>query len=79
MICANILAAGVAIDLSAARHAYFLEMDWVPGNNVQAVNRLASMDKLDKVTVDVVTWPGSTDDRVQKVLLRRVQELAKLY
>ena len=79
VICANILAAGVAIDLSAARHAYFLEMDWVPGNNVQAVNRLASMDKLDKVTVDVVTWPGSTDDRVQKVLLRRVQELAKLY
>lgn len=79
VICANILAAGTAIDLSAARHAYALELDWVPGNNVQAVNRLVNMEKQDKVTVDVVTWPGSTDDRVQKVLLRRVEELSKLY
>ena len=79
VVCANILAAGTAIDLSAARHAYVLEIDWVPGNNLQAVNRLVSMEKSDKVTVDVVTWPGSTDDRVQKVLLRRVEELSKLY
>jgi hypothetical protein len=37
------------------------------------------MDKLDKVTIDVATLPRSADDRVQKVLLRRVRELAKLY
>jgi SNF2 family DNA or RNA helicase len=79
VICAQILAAGTAIDLSAARHGYFLEMDWVPGNNVQAANRLVNMDKLDKVTIDVATLPRSADDRVQKVLLRRVRELAKLY
>jgi hypothetical protein len=78
VVCANILAAGTAIDLSAARHAYALELDWVPGNNLQAVNRLVSMDKQDKVTVDVVTWPGSTDDRVQRVLMRRVRELNQL-
>lgn len=79
VICANILAAGTAIDLSAARHAYFLELDWVPANNVQAANRLINMDKQDKVTVDVVTSPGTTDDRVQNVLLRRVRELSQLY
>ena len=79
VVVGNILACGTAIDLSAARHAYLLEMDWVPGNNVQAVNRLVSMEKPDKVTVDVVTWPGSTDDRVQRVLLRRVKELSLLY
>jgi SNF2 family DNA or RNA helicase len=79
VICANILAAGVAIDLSAARHAYMLELDWLPGNNVQACNRLVNMDKLDKVTVDVVTAPGTVDDRVQRVLMRRVKELSKLY
>lgn len=78
-VCANILAAGTAIDLSAARHAYALELDWVPGNNSQAVNRLISMDKNDPVTVDVCTWPGSADDRVQKALLQRVRELSKLY
>lgn len=79
VVCANILAAGTAIDLSTARHAYALELDWVSGNNVQAINRLVSMDKDDPVTVDVVTWPGSTDDRVQKVLLRRVKELSTLF
>jgi hypothetical protein len=31
------------------------------------------------VTVDVTTWPGSTDDRVQQVLMRRVRELSQLY
>ncbi len=79
VICGNILACGTAIDLSAARHAYLLEMDWVPGNNVQAVNRLVSLDKLDKVTVDCCTMPGTVDDRVQRVLIRRVKELSQLY
>jgi SNF2 family DNA or RNA helicase len=79
VLLAQIMAAGTARDFSAARHAYFLEMDWVPGNNVQAANRLVNMDKLDKVTIDVATLPRSSDDRVQKVLLRRVRELAKLY
>jgi SWI/SNF-related matrix-associated actin-dependent regulator 1 of chromatin subfamily A len=78
VVAANILAAGTAIDLSSARHAYMLELDWVPGNNLQAVNRMVSMDRMDKVTVDVVTWPGSVDDRVQRVLMRRVRELNQL-
>lgn len=79
VVCANILAAGVAIDLSAASHGYMLEMDWVPANNVQAVHRLISMEKGEKVTIDVVTWPGSCDDWLQRVLLTRVEQLAKLY
>ena len=79
VIAGNIMTCGTAIDLSSARHAYFLELDWVSGNNVQAANRMISMDKLDGVTIDVVTWPGSTDDRVQSVLMRRVRELSQLY
>jgi len=79
IVVANILAAGTAIDLSVASQAYFLEMDWVPANNLQAANRLVSMDKQEAITVDVVTWPGSTDDRVQSVLMRRVRELSQLY
>ena len=78
VVAANILAAGTAIDLSAARHAYFLELDWVSGNNLQAANRLVSMDMKDKVTIDVATWPGSHDDRIQRVLMKRVSELNQL-
>lgn len=78
VIAANILAAGTAIDLSSASHAYMIEMDWVPGNNMQAVNRLVSMEKVEPVTVDVVTSPGTVDDRVQRVLVRRVNEINQL-
>jgi SNF2 family DNA or RNA helicase len=79
VICANILTAGTAIDLSAADHGYFLELDWVPGNNTQAANRLVSMGKDEPVTFDVVTWPGSVDDAVQRILLTRTRQLSKLY
>lgn len=78
VICANILAAGTAIDLSPASHGYFLELDWVPGNNAQAANRLIRIGKDEKVSFDVVTMSGTVDDSIQKVLLRRVSELARL-
>lgn len=79
VVVANILAAGTAIDLSAASHGYFLELDWLPANNVQAANRLVSMQKDEPVTFDVCTMPGTVDDRVQRVLVRRVNELNQLY
>ena len=79
VVVANILAAGTAIDLSSASHGYFLELDWVSGNNEQAANRLVSMEKKEPVTFDVVTWAGSTDDRVQRVLLTRASQLRRLY
>lgn len=78
VVVAQLIAAGTAIDLSAARHAYFLELDWLPSTNAQAANRLVNMDKLDKVTVDICTWPGSKDDAVQRVLARRVKEISQL-
>ena len=78
VVGANILAAGTATDMSAARHGYFLELCWVPGVNVQAANRLVSMEKDDPVTFDVCTWPGSTDDRVQQVLVKRMAQLKEM-
>ena len=79
VVVANIIAAGTAIDLSSASHGYMLEMDWVPGNNTQAVDRLVSMDKDEPVTIDVVTWKGSVDEWVQRTVLTRTQQIAKLY
>ncbi len=78
VIVANILAAGTAIDLSAASHGYFLELDWVPGNNMQAANRLVSLQKMEPITFDVVTCPGTIDDRVQRVLVKRVSEINQI-
>jgi SNF2 family DNA or RNA helicase len=78
VVVANIIAAGTAIDLSAASHGYFLELSWVPGDNVQAAHRLVSLDKAAPVTYDVVSWSGSFDDRIQSTLARRVRELSQL-
>lgn len=78
VVLANIVAAGTAIDLSAASHGYFLELSWTPGDNVQAAHRLVSVDKHTPVTYDVVSWSGSFDDRIQGSLARRVRELSQL-
>jgi len=78
-VLANIITAGTSIDLSTARHAYFIELSWSPADNTQAANRLINMTMKDKVTVDVATCPGTVDDRVQQRLLTLVRQLAKLY
>lgn len=79
VVVGQIRACGTAIDLSAASHGYFLELDWLPGNNLQAANRLVAIGKNEKVTMDIATMPGSVDDRLQKILLQRARELSKLF
>lgn len=71
VLCAQIIAAGTAIDLSAASQGYFLELDWVPGNNEQAASRLVNLNTGFPVIIDVVNWPGTADDAVQRTLLRK--------
>jgi hypothetical protein len=73
VIGAQILAAGTAVDMSAASHGYFLELDFVPGNNEQAASRLISLQKDEPVTMDICTWPGTVDDGVQRTIIRKVK------
>lgn len=75
VVVAQIIAAGVAIDLSAASHGHFLELDWVGANNLQAANRLISLMKSEPVTFDVCSLPGSIDERVQRVLIRKMNDI----
>ena len=72
LVC-QMIAAGTAIDLSAAQHGYMLELDWVPANNSQAAHRLVNVQTQDPVTFDVLTMPGTMDDAVQRTLLRKVR------
>lgn len=70
----QLIASGTAIDLSAAQHGYFLELSYVPGDNTQAAHRLVNVATGLPVTFDVLTWPGTKDDQVQKILLRKVRD-----
>jgi SWI/SNF-related matrix-associated actin-dependent regulator 1 of chromatin subfamily A len=72
VVLVQIMTAGTAIDLSAAQHGYFLELDWSPGNNEQAASRLVNLQTQLPVTMDIVNWPGTHDDHVQRTLLRKV-------
>lgn len=69
----QIMTAGTAIDLSAAQHGYFLELSYAPGDNEQAASRLVNLQTQLPVTMDVVNWPGTKDDAVQRTLMRKVQ------
>jgi multidrug efflux pump subunit AcrA (membrane-fusion protein) len=79
VVVANIVTAGTAIDLSAAEHGYFLELDWVPSNNAQASNRIVSLMKNRKVSFDIATIPGSVDELIQRALRKKTQELRQLF
>ena len=73
LVC-QMIAAGTAIDLSAAQHCYMLELDWNPANNSQAAHRLVNMQTQDPVTCDVLTMPGTVCDAVQRTVLRKVRD-----
>lgn len=76
---AQILAAGTAIDLSAANDAIFVEYDWVPGNNAQAAMRLQNFNKKQPVTARFLGLRCSLDTRISAVYRRKTAELAKLF
>jgi len=71
VVLAQILAAGTAIDLSAALHCYFLELSWSPADNSQAASRLVNLQTRAPVTADIVSWHGTVDDAVQRTLMRK--------
>lgn len=79
VLVAQLIAAGTAIDLSAADHGYFLELDWVPANNAQAAARLVAIGKITPVSYDVATLEGSIDESIQRVLTRKTRELVQLF
>lgn len=79
VVVANIITAGTAIDLSAADHGYFIELDWTPANNAQAANRVVSMMKNRPTSFDIATVAGSIDEQIQRTLRRKTAELRMLF
>lgn len=75
----QIQAAGTGIDLSVADTLVFVESDWVPGNNAQAAARIESAAKTSLVQIWAATLPGSLDETIQKINLRKVMDSFKLF
>jgi SNF2 family DNA or RNA helicase len=78
VMLASIIAAGVVLDFTEAHQGIMLEMDWVPGNNSQAMQRMHRHGQNYPVTVRVAN--GSTiDELINDVVARKTKELAQVF
>jgi len=65
---ANIIAGGVGLNLTAATHVVFNDLDWVPANHWQAEDRAYRIGQTRTVNVAYLVGSGTVDDFVQTVL-----------
>jgi SNF2 family DNA or RNA helicase len=76
----NIAAAGTGVDglQNVCDEAIFVEQDWVPSSNAQAIMRLCRIGQRNPVRARVYSLYGSVDERVQDVLTDKMRELARI-
>jgi hypothetical protein len=65
---ANILAGGVGLNLTAARHVIFNDLDWVPANHWQAEDRAYRIGQTETVSVHYLVARDTIDEFVHAVL-----------
>ena len=78
VMLASIIAAGVVLDFTEAHQGVMLELDWVPGNNAQAMQRMHRHGQEHPVTVRVAIG-SEIDELVSDVVLRKTRELTAIF
>lgn len=79
VVIGQIVAAGEAIDLSAADTLIFAEASWSAGDNDQAWRRIVNVNKRSALLVLFATLADSIDEDVQRAHERKLQDAAKVY
>jgi len=74
----QIVAAGVGLTLTAARTVVFAELDWVPGNVIQAEDRLHRIGQKDTVRVFHIVAEGSIDARIVRAIVDKQQLIEEI-
>jgi superfamily II DNA or RNA helicase len=77
-VVVNIKSGGVAIDLAAARHAVFGEVDWVAANMSQAEARIRGPRQRHRVAYTYVLCSDSVDEFVWRTMLGRDRDMRRL-
>ncbi len=75
----QIQAAGTAIDLSCAHQGIMTALDWTPGNNAQAMQRMHRVGQDKSVTIRTLVIKDSVDELISQTLSRKIQDLANLF
>lgn len=77
VILGNLLSMGVGVDglQNVCSHGLIAEPDWVPGNNIQAFDRLDRGGQREQVQADIFVAPGSFAEKVLASALRKAQTI----
>lgn len=67
----NIVAAGTGVTLTAASELVFAEMSYVPGENVQAADRIHRIGQRNGCRVRFASLAGTLDESLVGVLRRK--------
>jgi len=77
----NVESGGTGVDglQRVCDQCMFIEQDWVPGRNAQAVMRLNRIGQTKPVTVRIVEVANSTDEMVQRALKRKTADILAMF
>ena len=64
----NLIAGGVGLNLTAATHVIFQDLDWVPANHLQAEDRCYRIGQTRQVTVEYLIADGTLDGYIAQLL-----------
>lgn len=74
MLC-NLIAGGVGLNLTAATHVIFQDLDWVPANHLQAEDRCYRIGQDRQVTVEYLLASGTLDGYIARLLEAKLRLL----
>lgn len=69
----SIQAAGVGITLTAAQCMVFGELDWTPGNMLQAEDRIHRIGQKGNALIQQLVFDGSLDAKMAETLVRKME------
>ena len=78
VLVGNLQAAGVGINLTAATHVVFNDLDWVPGNHWQAEDRIYRIGQTRPAFVTYLFAEGTLDDFVAALLEAKARAIGVL-
>jgi SWI/SNF-related matrix-associated actin-dependent regulator 1 of chromatin subfamily A len=78
VLVGNIKAAGVGLNLTAASNVVFIEMDWTPGNNTQAEDRIHRIGQNETCHIHYLVYEDTIDAFIAKKVAEKRKTIAKI-
>lgn len=78
VIACMLQVAGVGLNMTAARNVLFIDKDFVPGINKQAVDRCDRIGQTKPVIVREYYAKGTVEDRIEKILKMKIKEFGDI-